>query len=124
MTNQVKGSTSWPYFCTPAAGAELLHDQRDDRGRADRQREQIRIGLAEHAGDEPVAERAVLRGNVADVRVAEHDEREPAEDEHAGEGHDERGDADKGDPESLPCADERADEQREHHRRATRAGPS
>ena len=64
-------------------------------------------GLAEDAGDEPVAERAILRRERADVRVAEHDEREPAEDEHAGERHDERGDADEGDPESLPRADER-----------------
>ena len=104
--------------------AQLLDDERHDRDRSDREREQVGTCFAEDAGDEPVAERSILRRERADVRVAEHDQRQPAEDEHAGERHDEGRDADEGDPESLPRADERADGERDDHREPPRAAPS
>ena len=47
----------------------------------------------------------------ADGAAGEEDQGEAAEEEHAGEGHDERRDADEGDPEALPRADEGADQQ-------------
>ena len=94
----------------------LLDDERDDADRADEQREDVGHVLAEDAIDEAVAESTVLGGERADVLVAEHDECEPAEDQHAGERHDEGGYADERHPEALPRADDRADEQRQHDR--------
>ncbi len=95
-------------------------NEADDGDRADCQRHQVeRAANAELHGrqlDEAVAEGPVLSREVADVRVVEHDQREAAEDEHAGERDDEGRDADVGDPEALPGSDHRSDEQREQDR--------
>src|SRR5665647_1088841 len=88
-----------------------------------RERERRHAGRREHQGEQVVALPAenpvgVSRCDVAegvrerrDLRVAEGHHRGAAEDEHAGESHDERRDADERHPVPLPGAHERPDEQ-------------
>ena len=68
------------------------------------------VEVTEDVAEEAVSEGMVLGGERADVGVAENDEREAAEDEHASECHDECRYADVGDPEALPHSDERTDD--------------
>ena len=56
---------------------------------------------AEQPVEEAAGDLAVLGGERRERDVVEHLQREAAEEQHAGEGHDERRDADVGDPE--PC---------------------
>src|SRR5690606_35797146 len=96
------------------ARANLLHDHADDGYHADPDGYHVYLTDSE-IRHEAIADGAEVTGERTDVRARQHDERKPAEDQHARERHNERRYFHVGDPEPLPGADEGTREQRHQY---------
>ncbi len=91
------------------AGAELAHGESDEGDGCDDEREHVEAVATEEPVEEPAGDLLVLGREGRERDVVEHLERHAAEQEHAGQGDDERRDPDVGDPEALPRTDHEAD---------------
>src|SRR5690606_6837030 len=86
------------------AGAPGGDGVADDRDGSDEQRERVVALSTDEAVEEAAGDLLVLRRERGQRDIPEDLQGQAAEDEHAGEGDDERRDPDDGDPEALPDA--------------------
>ncbi|OIQ68882.1 hypothetical protein GALL_495200 [mine drainage metagenome] len=98
------------------ASTHLREHQTGDRDEADHERERISVrGVAQEVGQVAVADRDKTARQASDRGTHDHDG-EAAEDQHPGQGDDERGDSHVRDPVALPHADDRSDRHADEHR--------
>jgi hypothetical protein len=99
----------------PLAVPDLLEHREDDQREAEQQRDVVVVGLRAGLGQEAVAQLLHALRERAEGLALQQDLGEAAEDQHAGEGDDERRYAAVGDEEALHRARHRADQQAQHH---------